>query len=200
MPSPSIPEERPWFIYTLIDPRTGAVKYVGSTKRLGCRQNEHLSRGRSAKSDSAVARWAKTLLGEGVKPLMRVIETGTGDYDSAEQKWIAHYREAGAELANRSIGGKLAALGAPRPDMAGPKPHLSEMRRGKKLNITEEDRERKRHAGRTQGIKNLRSISAYINSFTPEQRSERMRLINVKRKASGGYQKRGKYKNSDNNQ
>lgn len=96
---------RPWFIYILIDPRDGEVRYVGWTTRPRSRLGVHLCNARRGES-YYVSRWIASLLAEGLQPAMRVIEAGDGcGYAQAERGWIAHYRVQGCRLTNLTDGG-----------------------------------------------------------------------------------------------
>lgn len=98
-------ETRIWQIYTLSDPRTDQVRYVGVTFRGRKRFNEHMSRaatgGRTHRD-----RWIYSLLLLDLRPIYQVIETGQGDgWPEAERRWIAHYRQL-AKLTNHTDGGE----------------------------------------------------------------------------------------------
>ncbi len=94
-------------IYTLRDPRNGYVRYVGKTERpLNVRLSQHIHASRQ--SSHYTANWIKSLLVNGLLPIIEeveVVEFG-GDWVEAEQRWIRHYRENGAELTNLGDGGE----------------------------------------------------------------------------------------------
>jgi hypothetical protein len=98
-----------WSVYTLTDPRTNEVRYVGWTMNLTRRFREHLAepkRYRTHKSN-----WIRTVLADGLVPILTVIETGKGEgWAAAERKWIAAYRAQGCNLTNATDGGN-GALG-----------------------------------------------------------------------------------------
>lgn len=54
--------------------------------------------------DTYSSRWIKTLLADGLKPAVVVIETVT-DWAEAEEFWIAYFRAIGANLTNIERGG-----------------------------------------------------------------------------------------------
>lgn len=134
-------------IYTLSDPRTGAIRYVGMTvsplkKRLG----GHLRyKGTDHKSC-----WVRSLRAIGLKPVITEVEiVPVEERVGAEQRWIAHYREQGADLTNSTKGG-VGSLGYRHTEEA--KALMSIQRRGqprpKDPSIyTAEVRERLRQAG-----------------------------------------------------
>jgi len=95
---------RPWCIYVLKDPRNGAVRYVGMTHNK-TRLNEHVFSVKRCRTHKAS--WIKTLLREGLRPLMESIETGLGEgWVVRERYWIAEYRRRGADLTNHTEGGE----------------------------------------------------------------------------------------------
>lgn len=97
--------QRKWIIYTLSDPRTGEVRYVGRTFRGRQRLVEHLSK---AKRGGRTYRdcWIKSLLVLGLRPSMTVLQEGFGEgWQDAERDWIAKYRESG-RLVNLTDGGE----------------------------------------------------------------------------------------------
>jgi group I intron endonuclease len=95
-------------IYTLNHPVTGEVRYVGYTTQANPRMRlrGHISDARN-KRHAYVQKWVASLLAEGLEPVMVVIEEvpADGDRVEAERRWIAHFRAAGARLANLTDGG-----------------------------------------------------------------------------------------------
>lgn len=94
---------RIWFIYVLIDPRTDEVRYVGWAFNVRQRWHTHVSS--APRTRSHKANWIKQLLALGLRPVYQIIEQGTGDWQEAEQRWIAYYRAQGARLTNMTDGG-----------------------------------------------------------------------------------------------
>lgn len=91
------------FIYGLLDPRSGAVRYVGVTKNLRKRLYGHLR----ANTENGFKRaWISELAAINLKPEMIVIE-GVSDKEWRDREifWIAYYRERG-ELLNVMDGGE----------------------------------------------------------------------------------------------
>ena len=97
---------RPWSIYALKDPRTDEVRYVGWTGSPASRRlTAHISDARYTKWDTEKSRWIKSLLEEKLRPIIEVIESGSGvGWLDAERRWIRHYRSIGT-LTNISSGG-----------------------------------------------------------------------------------------------
>ena len=94
---------RTWFIYGLLEPETRELRYVGWTTNTKRRLSHHMSH---CDDDSHRSRWIKHLLSRGTRPLMTILESGTGDhYKSAEIAWIWLFRNAGFRLTNMTDGG-----------------------------------------------------------------------------------------------
>lgn len=97
-----------WYIYTLHDPREpGVVRYVGWTCDLKKRFKGHLVLAKNGRDKTYCGNWKRSLLRDGILPVMQVIESGVGPgWDEAEKKWIAHFRSVhGAKLTNLANGG-----------------------------------------------------------------------------------------------
>ena len=89
-------------IYTLSDPRTGDIRYVGITKmELKKRLNRHVSSARK-RAPYYVYAWIHKLLEQEKRPVIQLIETTDDLY--RERFWIQHYRNLGAPLTNLSDG------------------------------------------------------------------------------------------------
>jgi hypothetical protein len=89
-------------IYTLSDPRTGAVRYVGKTVDMAARLREH----RRAVGRTAKARWVKMLKGLGLSPVLEPLETvPVSKWQEAEVYWITQLKALGIKLLNGDCGG-----------------------------------------------------------------------------------------------
>lgn len=95
-----------WFVYALTDPRNQAVRYVGFTsKTIEQRLGQHLKE--AYQYEYRRCRWIRSLLKVGVTPQAVKLEEGVGDgWAEAEIRWIAKFKEAGADLTNHTIGGE----------------------------------------------------------------------------------------------
>lgn len=93
---------RTWYIYALVDPRTDEVRYVGWTYTLKKRLRTHIIR--RHRQNNHKAHWIIQLVNQGLEPRMLVLEEGSGDWQEAERRWIAHYRATG-NLTNMTDGG-----------------------------------------------------------------------------------------------
>jgi len=101
------------FIYSLSDPETGEVRYVGKAfdvkRRLSC----HLT----DKRPSHKVNWIASLKKRSLKPTLNVLEAFTGVPDEvwqkAERRWIAAFRNEGFRLVNLSSGGTEGSRHSP---------------------------------------------------------------------------------------
>lgn len=96
------------YIYVLIDPRTGHIRYVGKTFNLRRRFMSHISKAKKPKTFSGS--WIKSLATLGLKPTMEMIEQfnadAVDDWQEAERYWISSFKFMGFELTNLESGGK----------------------------------------------------------------------------------------------
>lgn len=118
-----------WYIYALIDPRTEEIRYIGWSVDVEKRLGDHCSEARRNRK-TYKDKWICSLLSNGLKPIYRILEHGTKDWASAEQKWITHFRSDGARLVNGTDGGQG---GWGRKLSAATRAHLSAVHKGKKM-------------------------------------------------------------------
>jgi len=96
-----------FFVYGLIDPRNGALRYVGSSTRGMDRPRDHWKRKQDRERHDHCHAWVRSLLREGLVPVVEVLET-TRHLNEAEPFWIAYFRMIGADLTNMTDGGEGA--------------------------------------------------------------------------------------------
>lgn len=94
-------------IYTISDPETKEVRYVGKSAVGESRWKEHL-KGSSLKLRTHKNNWLRSLVSKGLSPVFTVIETveSEAQLDAREIYWIAAYRDMGARLTNATNGGE----------------------------------------------------------------------------------------------
>ncbi len=133
------------YIYTLSDPRTGYVHYVGKAFNPSERLDQHWKSNKSTPS----SKWVRSLKVIGIKPEMGILEKIDFDKDEAweeaERFWIECLRQYGCPLKNLDTGGnsgrrhceatkaKIAAKATGRKQSPELLARLSEIRRGRKL-------------------------------------------------------------------
>lgn len=95
------------FVYSLLDPRDGTVRYIGQSATGLSRIKEHWAPSRLAKERTRCRNWIMQLLSLGLKPEYRIVEVCAVDaLDETEMRWIAHCRAVGYDLLNHTDGGK----------------------------------------------------------------------------------------------
>ena len=96
---------RDWWIYALVDPRDGNVRYVGWTVNLAGRLRGHICDS-MRREHTRKSRWINKLIRHGLRPKMEVLESGNGcGWQQAEQRWIKLCSES-FELTNATQGGE----------------------------------------------------------------------------------------------
>jgi len=96
------------FIYTLKDPMTDEIRYVGKTKNLKDRLYRHTAPA-YLKNDKHLhkTRWIQKLLNVDHLPIMEVLEECTNEnVNELEQYWIEQLRAWNIKLTNHSTGGE----------------------------------------------------------------------------------------------
>lgn len=90
-------------IYSLVDPRTNRVRYIGATNNLKTRISNHLygiDRGHCKN-------WIKSLTVLGLRPIAIVLDVVEDHQrEDAERAWILGFRQSGASLTNLTDGGE----------------------------------------------------------------------------------------------
>jgi len=97
-----------FYIYTLSDPFTKEVKYVGkSAKSLKSRLTRHISKSALSKNNYRV-NWIKSILKKGQIPIIENLDEFDTDEEAYyfEQYWINQFKVWGFKLVNSTDGGK----------------------------------------------------------------------------------------------
>lgn len=119
------------YIYTLSHPLTNEVRYVGKTTSPKRRYSEHIYK--LNKTDHKT-NWIKSLLKEGLKPVMNIIEVCEDNFSEREKFWITQF----PNLTNLTDGGESFTMSEKT------KEKLRRFNIGKKL--SEETKEKLRRA------------------------------------------------------
>lgn len=136
------------YIYTLSDPDTGMVRYVGQTVHTGRRYYLHIFHSQRRTTKTHKEKWICTLLAKGLKPEMEVIWEGNPQLsDIKEQEFILLFKSLGADLTNATSGGKTTR-GYKHSDET--KAKLSKMFKGRKVpfEVNEDWKRKCRDGGR----------------------------------------------------
>lgn len=95
------------YIYTLSDPMTGEVRYVGKTTSPTKRQKCHRYESPSSPHKS---RWVVSLVKQGLTPVMNILcEVAEEHWQEVERIFIKCFRYVGFSLTNISLGGEGGA-------------------------------------------------------------------------------------------
>jgi len=105
--------ERLIYIYTLSDPITKEIRYVGKTvQKPTYRLSQHISQSRCTNKKDYCHCWIKSLLNKDLEPVINIIEK---TYDvNRECYWIKYYKDNNYKLTNLQEGGDKAGLGTKR--------------------------------------------------------------------------------------
>lgn len=97
------------YIYSLTDPRTGEVRYIGKTINLEIRLALHMCE----KKNTHKNQWIAQLRLLGLKPLIQVVEiihdSNDQDWQERERYWIEHFSKI-SPLTNLDSGGRNGQL------------------------------------------------------------------------------------------
>jgi len=91
------------YIYGLVDPETGEMRYVGKSNNPKVRYQYHLADKNTNPHKTA---WISGLSKRGLKPNLVILEETTREkWEERERYWIKRYRDEGAPLVNILEGG-----------------------------------------------------------------------------------------------
>jgi hypothetical protein len=106
-------------IYTLSDPSTGEIRYIGKTvSSLRRRLNQHCCK-QSLSQKRYSAHWIRGVVNRGMRPIIELLSEVPEDiWESEERFWIEQFRQWGFKLTNISEGGGSGCLGYRHTDEA----------------------------------------------------------------------------------
>lgn len=94
------------YIYTLKDPISKEIRYVGKTKDIKDRLKRHMSDSYLIESWTNKNKWLLNLKNKGLNPILEVIDEGNqSNINELEIKWISYYKDLGLDLTNMTNGG-----------------------------------------------------------------------------------------------
>lgn len=97
-------------IYTLTDPRTNEIRYVGKANNVSQRYKAHLNRAR--KHQIHKKNWIESLKRDGLKPIIDIIDVvPINEWIFWETYWISQIRSWGFNLVNYTNGGDGCTFG-----------------------------------------------------------------------------------------
>lgn len=180
-------EGAPIFIYGLVDPDSGDVRYIGKS----IRPVERLSNHMNESSQCHRSHWLQSLRAQGKRPGMVLFERIEGEWpwQESERFWIAHGRAQGWPLTNNTSGGdgvpglpaetraRMAAVWKGRKH----KPESIEKMRVASASKRHSDETKARMSAAQTGRKItwIDKIAARIRKFTPEQLQDVQRRLDA---------------------
>jgi len=101
------------FIYSLVCPLDGQVKYVGKANDPKGRFRKHKSLGDTNTGDNTAKNvWIKSLLDQGLLPILEIIEeVDVAEWKTKEKFYVRQFKENGIKLFNICGGGNGATFG-----------------------------------------------------------------------------------------
>lgn len=94
------------YIYTLIDPISKEIRYVGKTKDSKDRFKRHMSDYSLIESWTEKNKWLLNLKNNNLNPIIEIIDEGdNNNINKLEIKWISYFRSLGIKLTNMTDGG-----------------------------------------------------------------------------------------------
>lgn len=95
-----------FFIYTLSDPISNEIKYIGKTKDLKDRLKRHMSPYNLKETWTSKNKWLKYLKNNKLKPIIELLDVGNKDnINDLEIYWISQFKTWGFKLKNETDGG-----------------------------------------------------------------------------------------------
>ncbi len=92
------------YIYTLSDPTTKEIRYVGKTINLRQRYSQIIHAKKNGKN---LIKWVNELQTKRYNPIMKTLDiTNKDDWQYVEKYWIAQFRAWGFNLLNITAGGE----------------------------------------------------------------------------------------------
>jgi len=172
-------------IYTLSDPRSGEIRYVGkTTDSLSGRLRNH--KNESKKTRSYKNNWVASLLVSGVCPVIEELEKISSfrdqDWQDAERFWISYLRMLGFRLVNSESGGWGGKKMSPETRLK-----MSMSKVGKKQSAQHVENNRLARKGKKLSPEKLAALTVRWNS--PEVRAKKSaaltgRKFSAERKAN----------------
>lgn len=97
-------------IYTLSDPETNEIRYVGKTNNISQRYRAHLNKAR--KHQTHKKNWIESLKNKKLKPILKIIDiVPIEDWIFWEKYWISQIKTWGFNLVNHTGGGDGCTFG-----------------------------------------------------------------------------------------
>lgn len=99
------------YLYTLNEPDTGEIRYVGKSEDVNKRLKEHIRKSKRNKTHKD--NWIQSLLNQNKSPILEIYKVvPESSWGECEQKLISELREKGLNLTNIANGGEGGNLGS----------------------------------------------------------------------------------------
>lgn len=161
------------YIYTLSDPRTGKIRYVGKTCNLKERLRLHCQR-TSAKTHKNF--WIRQLLDLGLKPHMTVVaefdHADQSAWEFSEREWISKLKIQGEDLTNSDTGGGTGRKHSPETIEK-----LRALNTGKKMSLESRMKMSAVQLGRKLSESHRKNISNGVKKWTRTDREREIRRL-----------------------
>lgn len=152
------------YIYSLSEPETGQVRYIGKSLDYSKRFREHLSE--SNKKKGHKNNWIKSLLKKNLKPTLEIVdEVCENEWQYWEQYWISQFKAWGFNLTNSTEGGESgpALFGDKNPSFGKKRPGETILKiQNTFLNKSESE---KQNLKKSISIKNSKPIAQYSKNM-----------------------------------
>jgi len=148
-------------IYTLSDPNTHEIRYIGKTKsKINTRLKQHIRD--TYKYNNHRVNWIKSILCKGKMPIIELLDETDKNWQILECYWISQFKAWGFNLTNMTDGGdgnnnqiaseesrkkrSLSLLGKKRPEEVRKK--ISKAHKGKKLSDATKEKLKQANLGK----------------------------------------------------
>ena len=92
------------YIYSLSNPISNEVRYIGKSTNIENRYKQHI--GRCKKEVTHKCSWIKNLQTENLKPKIEIVDlVESGEWQFWEKYWISQFKSWGFDLVNSTDGG-----------------------------------------------------------------------------------------------
>lgn len=171
---------RRWHIYALLDPETLLPRYVGWSFYPGRRLRAHINQAKGG-AIGHKANWLRSVLSRGAEPMLFILESGFGDYEEAERRWIRDLRLSGTALTNATDGGEGAPGFCPSEETRA---RMSAARTGRKMPASAIAKTAAALRGRKQSATHVAALAATRRGKAPLAATAAARLVNLGKKQS----------------
>ena len=97
--------ENKTFIYTLCDPNTNEIRYIGKTNNLDYRLRKHINESKNKRTHKE--RWVDSLIIKGLLPIIEILDiVDEIEWCFYETYWISQFKTWGFNLTNGTSGGE----------------------------------------------------------------------------------------------